>query len=105
MNISHILVKPVLTEKSVAQEAMRKYTFVVGNSATKVDVKTAVSTLYGAEVERVNILHGLPKYKLGKGRFPLEKRQASRRAIITLKEGSKLDLSKTIKSTQTAKAA
>ena len=82
---------------------MNKFTFVVHDAATKIDVKNALLALYGAHVERVNILHTLPKYRMGKGKNLLEKRQGDRRAIVTLKEGSKLDLTKE-KTSKPAKA-
>lgn len=103
MNLAQILIRPVLTEKSVSRESINKYTFVVHDTATKVDVKNALLALYGAQVERVNILHTLPKYRMGKGKNLLEKRQGDRRAIVTLKEGSKLDLTKE-KTSKPAKA-
>ena len=103
MNLAQTLLRPVMTEKSVSQEAHSKYTFVVHDEATKVDVKNALLALYGVEVEKVNILHTLPKYRLGRGKHPIEKRQGLRRAIVTLKEGSKLDLTKE-KTSKPAKA-
>ena len=39
MNAYDIIVKPVLTEKSYADIANKKYTFIVNKDATKVDVK------------------------------------------------------------------
>lgn len=104
MNLSQILVRPVMTEKSVSQEVKNKYSFVVHQDATKVDVKNAFLELYGVQVAKVNILHGLPKSRMGRGRKLMEKRHATRRAIITLKAGEKLDLSKS-KTTKTPKAA
>lgn len=109
MNIAQTLIRPVMTEKSVSQEAQNKYTFVVHDGATKVDVKMALLSLYGVEVEKVNILHTLPKYRMGKGKNLLEKRQGLRRAIVTLKEGSKFDLTREVrtddkKTTKPAKA-
>lgn len=92
MNISQVIKKPVLTEKSVRGEAQQKYTLVVDNNATKVDVKIALLELYGVKVEKVNITKTLPKSKMGR-RAPVEKRQAARKAVITLKKGEKLDIS------------
>jgi len=94
MNISQIIVKPVLTEKSVRGTANGKYTFIVHENATKIDVKNALHNLYGVDVRKVNILKGMPKYRWGKGRRPMEKRHMTRKAIITLKAGEKLDLTK-----------
>ncbi len=97
MNIAQTLIRPVMTEKSVGQEAQNKYTFVVHDDATKIDVKNALLALYGVEVEKVNILHTLPKYRLGKGKHSIEKRQGNRRAIVPLKEGSKLDITREVR--------
>jgi large subunit ribosomal protein L23 len=94
MNISQVIIRPVLTEKSVQGNAINKYTFVVGEDVTKVDVKQALHELYGVQAAKVNILKGLPKYKMGRSRRPVQKRRATRRAIVTLKSGQKLDISK-----------
>lgn len=104
MNLSQIILRPVLTEKSVSQEIKNKFSFVVHEDATKVDVKNALQELYGVAIEKVNILWGLPKYRLGKNRNPLEKRECTRRAIVTLKPGEKLDITK-VKTPSKAKAA
>lgn len=105
MNLSQILVRPVMTEKTVSQEINNKFSFVVHESATKVDVKNALMELYGVKVVKVNILHGLPKFRLGKGRKPMQKRPATRRAIVTLKAGEKLDLAKSAKPSKSKAAA
>ena len=104
MNISQVIIRPVLTEKSVrgASDA-NKYTFVVSQGATKVDVKNALRSLYGVDAVKVNILKGFPKFKWGKGRKPVQKRGVVRKAIVTLKAGEKLDLSK-LKTSSTKKS-
>ena len=94
MNLSQILVRPVLTEKSVHQETAGKYTFVVHQDATKIDVKNALRALYGVQVKSVNILHGLPKFRMGRSRMLMEKKEKTRRAIVTLKAGEKLEVTK-----------
>ena len=47
MNIAQTIIRPVMTEKSVNQEAQNKFSFIVHDTATKVDVKNAL-TLRGA---------------------------------------------------------
>lgn len=103
MNLSQILIQPVLTEKSVNQENTGKYTFSVNQNATKVDVKNAIRELYGVNVVKVNMLYGLPKFRMGKGRKPMEKRETTRRAIITLKKGEKIEVNKAKSNTAQAK--
>lgn len=90
MNLSQTIIKPVLTEKSVHQEAQGKYTFTVHADATKVDIKNALAALYGVHAVKVNMTHGFPKYRIGRGRKPMEKRAFTRRAVVTLKAGEKL---------------
>ena len=94
MNLSQILIRPVLTEKSVHQEVNGKYTFEVHHDASKVDIKNALKALYGVHVDAVNMTHVPSKYRTGKGRKLMEKRSAARRAIITLKKGEKLDINR-----------
>lgn len=104
MNISQVIVKPVLTEKSVQGELGNKYTFIVHEDATKVDVKLAIKQLFGATVDKVNIKKGLPKFRIGRGRRPMQKRATTRQAIITLKAGEKLDLTKVTDQAEPKKA-
>jgi large subunit ribosomal protein L23 len=94
MNLAQIIVKPVLTEKSVRNSSFNKYTFVVNSRATKIDVKNAIQVIYGAKVDKVNMVKNHPKFKVGKGRKLMQKRDAQTRAIVTLKKGEKLELSK-----------
>jgi len=94
MNLSQVILKPILTEKTVKGTPHGKYSFIVNEDATKIDVKIALKTLYGANVVKVNILKGQPKTKLGRGRKLVTKRTETRKAIVTLKKGEKLDLSK-----------
>ena len=99
MNTSQVIVKPLLTEKTVSRTDAGKYTFLIHEDATKVDVKIALRALYGVTVAQVNVLKGMPKFRLGKNRKPLQKRETARRAIVTLKAGETLDLSKLKSST------
>ena len=94
MKIAQIIIRPILTEKSVRGEAMNKYSFYVAKDATKIDVKIALSELYGIKPTKVNITKGYSKFKMGKNRYPLQKRHEMRKAIVTLKKGEKIDLNK-----------
>ena len=94
MNFAQVILKPVLTEKSVHASTDGKYTFVVHQKANKVQVKKALKALYGADVAKVNMLRGLPKYRMGRTRSLIQKRAATKRAVVTLKKGTQLDLTK-----------
>ena len=49
-----VIIKPVLTEKSYADIANKKYTFVVAKNATKPEIKKAVESIFGVKVSKVN---------------------------------------------------
>lgn len=51
-----IIVRPIITEKSYANQAQGKYTFEVAVDATKVDIKNAVEELFNVKVKKVNTL-------------------------------------------------
>ncbi len=49
-----VIVRPHITEKSTAEAALGKYTFIVAKNATKIDVKKAVEKLFEVKVLSVN---------------------------------------------------
>lgn len=83
-----IIKKPVLTEKSYAEMANRKYTFEVDINANKTEIKAAIEEIFeGVKVESVNTMRTLGKMKRQgrtQGRTPEVKK-----AIVTLKKDSK----------------
>lgn len=58
-----IIIKPLLTEKSYADIANRKYTFVVAKEANKAQIKKAVESVFGVDVEKVNTANVRGKLK------------------------------------------
>lgn len=56
MNISQVIVKPVITEKSLGRVAANQYTFEVHKDASKHTVADAVSRLFNVTVFRVKIV-------------------------------------------------
>ena len=83
-----VIIKPVLTEKSYADMAEKKYTFQVAITANKTEIKQAIETVFeGVKVESVNTMRTLGKIKRQgrtQGRTPEIKK-----AIVTLKKDSK----------------
>ena len=82
----------LLTEKgSILSELNNQYLFKVDQSANKLEIKDAVQKLFGVKVTAVNTMHR-------KGKKKRERRQsyghtaASKRAIVTLAEGDRIDL-------------
>ena len=57
MKLSDVLIKPILSEKANKQaEKTNRYAFVVDRKANKLEIKKAVETFYGVQVEGVNTL-------------------------------------------------
>ena len=56
-NPHDILIRPIVTEQSMAQMAENKYTFVVSKQANKTEIKKAVEAIFGVNVEKVNTLN------------------------------------------------
>ena len=79
-----IIKKPVLTEKSYADMAAKKFTFEVAIGANKTEIKQAIEAVFeGVKVDSVNTMRTPGKMKR-QGRTPEVKK-----AIITLKADSK----------------
>ncbi len=94
MDISQILISPVVTEKAFAAQEKGKYAFRVNKDATKTQVKEAVKTFYGISPKSVNIVLTIPKYRIaGRGKV-IRKRAVEKRAIVTLPKGKTMDVTK-----------
>ncbi|MDR0220038.1 MAG: 50S ribosomal protein L23 [Lachnospiraceae bacterium] len=83
-----VILKPVITEKSMAGMGDKKYTFLVHPEANKIQIKEAVEKMFvGAKVKRVNTMNYIGKKKR-RGR--IEGRTAKRKkAIVWLTAESK----------------
>jgi large subunit ribosomal protein L23 len=81
-----ILLSPVVSEKSYGLLDEGKYTFIVDPRANKTEIKIAVERVFGVKVDSVNTLNRQGKTRRTK--FGLGKRKNTKRAIVTLKEGS-----------------
>ncbi|GAA1974758.1 LSU ribosomal protein L23P [Isoptericola sp. CG 20/1183] len=81
-----ILIAPVVSEKSYNLLDEGKYTFVVDPDANKTEIKIAVEQVFGVKVASVNTINR--KGKTRRTRYGLGKRKDTKRAIVTLREGS-----------------
>ena len=82
-----IIIRPIITEKSMAGIAEKRYTFEVAKAATKIDVARAVEELFKVKVAKVNTLH-VRGHMRRQGRY--EGYTASwQKAVVTLSEDSK----------------
>jgi large subunit ribosomal protein L23 len=85
-----IVRSPVITEKATMASEHNQVTFRVPLDATKRDIKSAVETLFKVTVTAVNTIRVLGKTKRFRGR--LGKRVDVKKAMVTLAEGSKIDV-------------
>jgi len=92
MKVNNVVVKPVVTEKTMALELERKYAFRVNMKASKGAVANEINRLYGVDVEKVRtmIMPGKKRRVLGTRKFT--KTQKWKKAIVTVKEGQKIEL-------------
>ena len=88
MKTAHdIILAPVITENSMMGVANKKYTFKVATDANKVEIADAFEKLFGVKVEKVNTINVRGRWRRQglHGGYTA----ASKKAIVTLKEGSK----------------
>lgn len=87
MTSREIIVRPIITEKSMAGVQIKKYTFEVAKAATKVDIARACEELFSVKVSKVNTLHVRGQMRR-QGRFE-GYTKAWKKAIVTLSADSK----------------
>lgn len=88
--IRDILKRPVITEKSTDLLQNNKYTFIVDLNANKVEIKKAVEELFKVKVENVNTIRYKGRMKRVRGR--LGRTSDFKKAIVTLKDGDKIEI-------------
>ncbi len=93
MDLNQVLKDPVTTEKSTMLSDKGKYVFIIDKNATKVDVKNAVKSIYGADVEKVTVTPIRPKTRY-MGRSIFVKRKPMKKAVFTIKGGKSIDITK-----------
>lgn len=81
-----VVIAPVVSEKSYGLIDEGKYTFLVDPRSNKSEIKNAVEAIFNVKVESVNTINRAGKRK--RTRFGWGARKATKRAVITLKDGS-----------------
>ncbi len=88
MRIPHdIIIKPIITEKSMEDMESRKYTFKVDKRANKSEIKKAIESVFDVKVEKVNTMNMLGKMK--RQGYTSGRRPSWKKAIVKLTEDSK----------------
>ena len=87
-----MLLKPIISEKSMAEAGKKKYTFRVIKTATKPEIKKAVEKNFGVKVLRVQTIT-LPgkTYRSGR-RWIIRQRNGWKKAIVSIQPDKQIDL-------------
>lgn len=86
-----VLLRPVVSEKSVIETERNNYTFAVARDANKFQIKAAVEAEFKVDVLGVRVLTVKPKQKR-RGRKTLGMVPGWRKAIVTIAAGQKIEL-------------
>ena len=86
-NPHDIIIKPIVTERSMDDMSENKYTFVVDKKSNKTEIKSAVEKVFGVKVSKVNTMNMLGKIK--RQGVHSGKRADWKKAIVTLSSDSK----------------
>jgi large subunit ribosomal protein L23 len=86
-SVADIIIRPLITEKSMDSISAKRYTFEVMRDATKPEIAKAVEEMFGVEVRKVNTMIVKPKPKRLGAHFGTTR--TWKKAIVTLTEESK----------------
>jgi large subunit ribosomal protein L23 len=86
---SAVLIRPVITERSMSQTNARRYTFAVAKRATKRDIADAVVDAFKVDVIAVNVIH-VPGKTRRLGRR-IGHRPDWKKAIVTIGQGQRIE--------------
>ena len=89
MRGSAILLRPVVTERSMTESNLGRYTFAVAKEATKRDIADAVASSFKVDVVAVNVIH-VPSKTRRLGRR-IGRRPDWKKAIVTLAQGQRIE--------------
>ena len=91
MKNAHDVVKGLIrTEKGSRMQPFNKYLFWVDKGSNKIEIKKAVEDIYKVKAQSVNTVS--MRGKLKRVRYVIGKTSDWKKAIVTLKEGSKIDV-------------
>ncbi len=85
-----IILKPIVTEKSMENSALNKYTFKVDKRSNKVEIRNAIQEIFKVDVIKVNTVSMRGKMKRH-GKY-LGRTSDWKKAVVTLKEGQKIEI-------------
>ena len=94
-SLHDVLLRPVISEKSVLETERNNYTFAVARDANKFQIREAVEAQFKVNVIGVRVLTVKPKQKR-RGRRQLGTVPGWRKAVVTIEAGQKIELFETV---------
>ena len=93
LSATQIILRPVISEKSMDQSTVNKYTFAVADEANKLQIKAAVEELFKVTVLNVNVLTSKRKEKSRNRRRGRQVGYTSpwKKAVVTIKAGDSIE--------------
>jgi len=93
-NPYHVIVRPLVTEKSMRDiDRRRAYSFAVRPDATKPEIRLAVERIFNVKVDAVRTMRRKGKRKARRmARFMMSRRPDWKRAVVTLQEGHRIEI-------------
>jgi large subunit ribosomal protein L23 len=92
MDPRDVIIRPVVSEKSYALLDAGVYTFVVNPNANKIEIRQAVEAIFNVRVTNVNTLNRKGKRKRNRRSFTFGTRPNTKRAVVTLQAGDRIEL-------------
>jgi large subunit ribosomal protein L23 len=87
-----VVIRPLITEKSVSGSRDRKYTFRVHSKANKIQIRSAVERIYSVKVSKVNTANIKGKPRRRGGRVRPGRTSNWKKAVVTLEAGFTIDI-------------
>ena len=87
-----IIIRPVVSEKSYAAFDENVYTFVVAPDANKIEIRQAIESIFSVRVTNVNTVNRKGKRKRNRRTGGWGSRPSSKRAIVSLAEGDRIEI-------------
>jgi large subunit ribosomal protein L23 len=87
-----IIIRPVVSEKSYAAFDENVYTFLVAPDANKIEIKSAVESIFGVRVINVNTLNRKGKRKRNRRTGTYGARASTKRAVVSLAAGDRIEI-------------
>jgi large subunit ribosomal protein L23 len=95
MHMNTIIRRPIVTEKSLTDTKLNKYTFEVEPGATKSQIKAAVTAAFNVDVVGINTVKSKPEpRRTGRRRLPAMT-AATKKAVVQIKAGQSIPLFET----------